>query len=370
MHSKRGMSAVVTTLIIILLVIVAMGIVWVVVKNIIEKGRDEITLTGLTLDLDIIRATFEDDTLSVTVKRNRGEGNLVGINFVISDGDNSVVVRKDTNLAELGWETFTFNLSTLAVGEITSISVAPIFEISSGKEVTGEILDTTTSDSGDFGTGDSDYAGTPDDEPCIPTQTCENQGFSCGTFIDDLCGNTIECEACTGEDDCVNNICVPQDCIPLDNATACTNAGYECGILSNEDTCGLEVNCSAEFGTCSEQHPVGSWECVENYCVEVLALNSGIINNTWPPNTGLFFDSPTLTKEADIYYGHFVGFPDVDQIKCYTIVGYTYDGSVYGDAIVELALGGISLGISSGNSYEIWPDDAQGNIDCVTSISS
>ncbi|GAJ06677.1 unnamed protein product, partial [marine sediment metagenome] len=95
---------VVTTLIIILLAIVAVGIVWVVVKNIISKGKEDISLTGLTLDLEILRASVDEDTriLSVTVKRKSGEGTLIGINFVISDGDNSVVVRKDAARANSG----------------------------------------------------------------------------------------------------------------------------------------------------------------------------------------------------------------------------------------------------------------------------
>ena len=40
---KRGLSKVVTTLIVILLVLVAIGIVWVVVKDVITEGSEEVS---------------------------------------------------------------------------------------------------------------------------------------------------------------------------------------------------------------------------------------------------------------------------------------------------------------------------------------
>ena len=50
MESKKGLSAVVTTLIIILLVLVAVGIIWVVVQNIVTEGAESISLELFTVD--------------------------------------------------------------------------------------------------------------------------------------------------------------------------------------------------------------------------------------------------------------------------------------------------------------------------------
>ena len=44
---KRGLSTVITTLIMILLVLVAIGIIWVVVRGIIEKNSEQITINPL-----------------------------------------------------------------------------------------------------------------------------------------------------------------------------------------------------------------------------------------------------------------------------------------------------------------------------------
>jgi len=151
---KRGMSAVVTTLIIILLVIVALGIVWVVVKSVLDKSKDEISLDRLTLDLQIKKAIVEGDNLSIGVERGGGEGELIGINFIISDGQNSVVLERTTNMNEFEMRTFVFVLSELAVDEITSISVTPIIELKSGKEVTTLTpIDIVKYDAGDLGSG-------------------------------------------------------------------------------------------------------------------------------------------------------------------------------------------------------------------------
>ncbi len=392
-----------TTLIIILLTIVALGIIWVVIKNIIDKGSDEIALTGLTLDLDITKAVREGDELSVTVRRNPGKGNLVGINFVISDGDNSVVVRRDTTLSELGWETFIFDTNTLAVGKITSIAVAPIYKTSSGNEITGRALDTVNYKD-ELGSGNPSYTGSPGGgggdggngggggdggdggeecdptctvgedciegvcvEECIPIQTCENQGFNCNTFIDD-CLNTINCDVimggCSGTDICTNNICVSDDCIPLDNATACTNAEFECGILVNNETCGVGVDCSVEFGTCSEQHSgEPNWECQSNMCIEIIAVNSGTVLNSWPPLTGLYFDAVNLPTDlpGTGYSGYWVAFPLVDDTQCFEIVGYVQDTDVYEYAIAEVSVYFNALPINAGDAYYIWGTQ----MDCI-----
>lgn len=144
MFKKRGLSAVITTLIVILLVLVSVGILWVVVRNLIQEGSEQIDLGAFTLDLQIkkVEVTGDNVTVTVFVKRNPGQGNFVGINFVFSDGKNSEIMRKDTVLKELEERSFTFTLTEISTNELETVSIAPIYELSSGRESTGDLSDT------------------------------------------------------------------------------------------------------------------------------------------------------------------------------------------------------------------------------------
>lgn len=134
---KRGLSTVVTTLIIILLVLVAIGIVWVVIRNIIEEGAEEISLGKFTIDLDIKNVNVQSDHVDVRVKRNPGKGDLSGIKFLISDGVKTKDFEMPTTMEELAEQTFTLDYS----GIVKEISIAPILKSSSGKDFVGSSID-------------------------------------------------------------------------------------------------------------------------------------------------------------------------------------------------------------------------------------
>ncbi len=141
--NKRGLSGVVTSLILILLVLVAVGIVWVVVKNIISEGSEQVSLGMFTVDLEIKNVKVNDDgSVDVKVERKVGQGELTGIKFIISDGTNSQVIEKDTNLQELGVSTFPISQSGLGdIAFVKEVSIAPILELDSGKEKIGNVAD-------------------------------------------------------------------------------------------------------------------------------------------------------------------------------------------------------------------------------------
>jgi len=93
---KKGLSTIVATLIIVLLVFVAVGILWVVLRNFIGSGAEQISLGKLTINMEIKQVQIINETnINVVLKRNAGAGNFTGISFVIYDinGDNSEVVK-------------------------------------------------------------------------------------------------------------------------------------------------------------------------------------------------------------------------------------------------------------------------------------
>ena len=142
LKNRKGLSAIVATLIIILLVLVAAGIIWVVVRSLVQEGAEGIELGKFTLDLEIKRAQIGNgDVTVVVVRRNPGQGNYIGMNFVFSDGINSEIIRENTTLQELEERSFTFTLTEISTSNLKTISVAPIFELSSGKESVGDIAD-------------------------------------------------------------------------------------------------------------------------------------------------------------------------------------------------------------------------------------
>jgi hypothetical protein len=97
-NNKRGLSTVVTTLIIVLLVLVAVGIIWGVVNNLLDKGSDTVDSFGTCLNVDInaegvaINETTlgsgDFDVYEVTMKRSPvGDGEFgAKVRFYTGDG--------------------------------------------------------------------------------------------------------------------------------------------------------------------------------------------------------------------------------------------------------------------------------------------
>ena len=97
--NKQGMSAVVTTLIIILLVIVALGIIWVVVKNVIEGGVEQVDLSTKCREVEVNAVKLTNTTIvgtgyDLTLKRTgAGDEEIGGIKLVFfNDTTNSEVI--------------------------------------------------------------------------------------------------------------------------------------------------------------------------------------------------------------------------------------------------------------------------------------
>ena len=143
MQGKRGLSAVVTTLVIILLVLVAIGIVWAVVSNILESGSDQIGIGQFTLDLEIKSVGVQEDniTVDVVIERNKGNTEVIGMNFIFSNGTDTEIIREDTVLEKFEKKSFKFVLTKFSATDLKSVSVAPIYESASGKESVGNVAD-------------------------------------------------------------------------------------------------------------------------------------------------------------------------------------------------------------------------------------
>lgn len=132
--NKKGLSDVITTLIIILLVIVAVGILWVVLRNLITKGTDTLSTSDFTTDLQIQKVTINATSVNVKVKLNQGDA-IDGVLVSISDGQNSQVFKQLVPINTQEERTFVIEYT----GVVKKISVSPIIVSEKGQEQVGQV---------------------------------------------------------------------------------------------------------------------------------------------------------------------------------------------------------------------------------------
>lgn len=124
---KKGITNIIIAFFI--LILASVGVLWVVVHNVLEEGVSDTSLGAFRINLKIESVKVIDDVVKIRVKRNAGEANLIGISFILSDGENTEIFEEDTDMDEL--ETRTFNIKYSGI--LKSVEIAPILEASNGK---------------------------------------------------------------------------------------------------------------------------------------------------------------------------------------------------------------------------------------------
>lgn len=111
MENKRGLSAIVATLIIILLVLVAVGIIWVVVRNVIQEGAEQVDISTKCIAIDVRAVSVNETTsgnYSVTLRRVAGGEAIGGVKVALFNATaNSGVLDGFLDLEELETRTET-----------------------------------------------------------------------------------------------------------------------------------------------------------------------------------------------------------------------------------------------------------------------
>src|SRR3989344_4277518 len=141
--NKKGLSTVVTTLIIVLLVIVAIGIIWAVIGNLIRTGSEEVNTGRISVSLDVMRVEVQPNgDVDVYVKRNLGEGDLSGVKLLLTSPSGATKIITESTIEELGESKFMITSAAHGLGSVKSVAVFPVIKTSSGKEIDGQVLDT------------------------------------------------------------------------------------------------------------------------------------------------------------------------------------------------------------------------------------
>lgn len=101
MKNKKGLSDIVTNVLIILLVLVAVGIIWAFLRPTIQQGAGGLAGATDCLTVDVepvscVQTGFGDQT--VTIKRNVGSGALMDVKILFRDdsGNSKVVDASST----------------------------------------------------------------------------------------------------------------------------------------------------------------------------------------------------------------------------------------------------------------------------------
>jgi len=135
MENKKGLSTIVATLIIILLVLVAVGIIWVVVRNVIQQGAEQVEISTKCMAVDLRAVSVNETTAgnyAVTLRRVAGGEAIAGVKIALfNETANSGVLDGFLALSELETKTETF---TAGVTNADRLEYTVYFEDASGNE--------------------------------------------------------------------------------------------------------------------------------------------------------------------------------------------------------------------------------------------
>jgi len=145
--NKRGLSAVVVTLIMILLGVVVAGIIWVVVQNVVESGTGQIGLTAKCMEINIeiesAACNINGTSCNVTLERKAGGDELGGVDLSYSNPTSGKSIEHDEELGVNEKQTFVGDSPN--VTNVDTIQVIPYFLDESGnKQQCSQASDTFT----------------------------------------------------------------------------------------------------------------------------------------------------------------------------------------------------------------------------------
>ncbi len=242
---KRGLSAVVTTLILVMLAIAAIIIVWFAVSSILDKNEGDIAagLSRMTLDVVSSSVCYNEsgNYISLKVNRDEAEGELSKIKIILTDdsGEETSDDFDATDLNPLEGKTFRVSTGSLLPSKIEVIQVAPIAEID-GEETLGKVTDRYE---------DDNILVCGSQNNCVPgaTKPCSVGGYS-GSQACLADGSGYG--ACSTVGSCGDGI--------VNGATGAEN----CDDGNNANGDGCSASCSIESGWTCGGTPTDCWKWV------------------------------------------------------------------------------------------------------------
>lgn len=133
-NNKRGLSTVVTTLIIILLVFIAVGIIWVVIRQVIQGGTESIDWSSKCLAVSVqstqltcAGGALASDNCTVTMLRGAGGDAIAGVKVVLTGTGGNFIYDHVGNIAPLATST-TPTITATNRANVTTVDIVPYFK--------------------------------------------------------------------------------------------------------------------------------------------------------------------------------------------------------------------------------------------------
>ncbi len=133
MENKKGLSTIVTTLIVILLTLVAVGIVWAVISGVLKTGVSTVDTDSECLKIDLKASnvncvTFgSNSNCSVKITRSPGGITFAGLKVIFkSNSVSSSVTDVPGNIAELG--SATVQVNSIGANDTNKVEITPYFK--------------------------------------------------------------------------------------------------------------------------------------------------------------------------------------------------------------------------------------------------
>jgi len=338
--AKRGLSDIVTTVLIILVAIAAIVVVWSFIRTNLSNAGFQIeaalSKTALSIPKQSIMVNKTNTSISFVVKRDAGTEKLSAILVVLKDiNQTTASIKYNQTINEL--ETLKIgpiNYSNYSLSNITEIIIAPIILSSSGKIFTGAPVSYSVSSSSEItlippvanreicgNNKDDDGDGKTD---CVDTDCAGligSKGETCEPSGETICNDNKDNDA-DGKTDCADKLTCAGRSAP-DGGT-CQPDGTECGdgICNNEETpdncfgdCPPCIDDNETNETCSNmQESCGDKNCAEagyctgaDYCIsyeEYECINTYSASCQWIECTD-DGGCETINNEDSCYlYGH------------------------------------------------------------------
>ena len=145
-QDKKGLSEIVATLIIILLTLIAVGIIWVVIRNVVEGGAEQVDISQRCLNVELQAVAVSETApasgiYNVTLRRGSdSEGEIgVKVNVFLGTTTSSGVMNFGAfgDLDALGTVTRTVNTNTAPAVLVTpgdNVEFTAFFQDVSGND--------------------------------------------------------------------------------------------------------------------------------------------------------------------------------------------------------------------------------------------